>query len=196
MGENTTLLATRQTRFDDVTVQADLDSSDRERSGRTPKPRPGSFEEFFRDEYTNLLKAMYLVAGTRHEAEELTQEAFVKAYERWDLVRRADNPQGYLYRIGLNVYRSKLRRAARGAKKALRPAGESDAFEAADDRDAIGRALAELPRGQREAVVMVEWLGMTDDEAGAALGISPITVRVRIHRARGTLRPILRGEDG
>ena len=65
------------------------------------------------------------------------------------------------------------------------------------DRDAIGRALSVLSRGQREAVVMVEWLGMTDDEAGALLGISPVTVRVRIHRARAVLRPLLReGDDG
>ena len=42
---------------------------------------------------------------------------------------------------------------------------------------------------------MVEWLGMTDDEAGQALGVSPVTVRVRIHRARGRLRPLLGGEN-
>jgi RNA polymerase sigma-70 factor, ECF subfamily len=76
----------------------------------------------------------------------------------------------------------------------VKPPPEADPFGAADDRDAIGRALASLPKGQREAVVMVEWLGMTDDEVGEVLGISPVTVRVRIHRARGTLRPILRGE--
>jgi RNA polymerase sigma factor (sigma-70 family) len=160
---------------------------------RPRKPQPESFESFFKDEYTNLFRAMYLVAGKRHEAEELAQDAFVRAYERWELVRNADNPQGYLYRIGLNLYRSKLRRAARAAKKAIRPPVEPDPFGAADERDAIGRALAALPKGQREAVVMVEWLGMTDDEAGEALGVSPITVRVRIHRARGTLKPILRG---
>ena len=74
---------------------------------------------------------------------------------------------------------------------------DPDAAEALADRDAIGRALSVLSRGQREAVVMVEWLGMTDDEAGALLGISPVTVRVRIHRARAVLRPLLReGDDG
>jgi DNA-directed RNA polymerase specialized sigma24 family protein len=44
--------------------------------------------------------------------------------------------------------------------------------------------------------VMVQWLGMSDDEAGELLGVSPITVRVRIHRARATMRPILRAGDG
>jgi RNA polymerase sigma-70 factor (ECF subfamily) len=153
--------------------------------------RATTFEAFFRAEYPNLLRAMYLVCGGRHEAEEITQDAFVRAYERWDLVLRADNRAGYLYRIALNLYRSKLRRAAVAARKVVKPSPPRDEFEATDDRDAIGRALKQLTRAQREAVVLVEWMGMTDDEAGAMLGISPITVRVRIHRARTTLRPIL-----
>jgi RNA polymerase sigma-70 factor, ECF subfamily len=150
-----------------------------------------TFETFFELQYTNLLKAMYLVTGNRHEAEEITQDAFVRALERWDRVRRADNRAGYLYRIAVNLYRSKLRRIARGARKTPKPSPESDPFEAADDRDAVGRALTTLSEGQREALVMVEWLDMTDEEAGAILGISPVTVRVRRHRARENLRPLL-----
>ncbi len=155
-------------------------------------PPAGSFEEFFAAEYPRLLRVMYLVIGNRHEAEEVTQDAFVRALERWDRVRAAGNRPGYLYRIAVNLYRSKLRRVARAARKTLRPQPEADPFQAADDRDAIARALVALPEGQREAVVMVEWLGMTDDQVGEILGISPVTVRVRIHRARGTMRPILR----
>lgn len=154
--------------------------------------RSGSFEEFFAAEYARLLRALYLVTGTRHEAEELAQDTFVRALERWHLVTRAENRAGYVYRMALNLHRSRLRRVARAAKRAVQPPPEPDPFAAADERDAIGRALAALPAGQREAVVMVEWLGLSDDEVGAMLGISPVTVRVRIHRARGTLRPLLR----
>jgi RNA polymerase sigma-70 factor (ECF subfamily) len=156
---------------------------------------PDTFETFFELQYTNLLKAMYLVTGNRHEAEEITQDAFVRALERWDRVRGADNRAGYLYRIAVNLYRSKLRRLARGARKTPKPTPDSDPFEAADDRDAVGRAMTNLSEGQREALVMVEWLGMTDEEAGAVLGISPVTVRVRRHRARANLRPLLETRD-
>jgi RNA polymerase sigma-70 factor (ECF subfamily) len=138
---------------------------------------------------------MYLVTGNRHEAEEITQDAFVRALERWDRVRRADNRGGYLYRIAVNLYRSKLRRLARGARKTPKPTPDADPFEAADDRDAVGRAMTNLSDGQREALVMVEWLGMTDEEAAAVLGISPVTVRVRRHRARANLRPLLETRD-
>jgi RNA polymerase sigma factor (sigma-70 family) len=156
---------------------------------------PCTFEQFFQAEYPGLLRAMFLVTGDRHEAEEIVQDAFVRACERWELVRRAGNRAGYVYRMALNGYRSKLRRMARGARKSLRPTEQPDFFAAVDDRDALGRALAKLSSGQREALVLVEWLGMTDDEVGALLGISPITVRVRIHRARGILRPILQRGD-
>jgi RNA polymerase sigma-70 factor (ECF subfamily) len=156
---------------------------------------PDTFETFFEQQYTNLLKAMYLVTGNRHEAEEITQDAFVRALERWDRVRRADNRAGYLYRIAVNLYRSKLRRLARGARKTPKPTPDADPFEAADDRDAVGRAMTSLSDGQREALVMVEWLGMTDEEAAAVLGISPVTVRVRRHRARANLRPLLQMND-
>jgi len=157
--------------------------------------QPCTFEAFFQAEYPSLLRAMFLVTGNRHEAEEIAQDAFVRACERWELVRRAENRAGYVYRMALNGYRSKLRRLARGARKVLRQQEQTDLFAAVDDRDALGRALAELSKGQREAVVLVEWMGMTDDEAGALLGISPITVRVRIHRARAVLRPLLRQGD-
>ncbi|HXY73465.1 MAG TPA: sigma factor, partial [Actinomycetota bacterium] len=92
------------------------------RAPSRPQAAEDSFEAFFQEQYTNLLRAMYLVTGNRHEAEEVTQDAFVRALERWDRVRRADNRAGYLYRIALNLYRSKLRRVARAARKTVRPA--------------------------------------------------------------------------
>jgi RNA polymerase sigma factor (sigma-70 family) len=162
-----------------------------------PHPEPCTFEAFFRAEYPSLLRAMFLVTGNHHEAEEIAQDAFVRACERWELVHRAENRAGYVYRMALNGYRSKLRRLARSARKAIRPSEPPDLFAAVDDRDALGRALSALSGGQREALVLVEWMGMTDDEVGSLLGISPITVRVRIHRARAVLRPLLeRRGDG
>jgi RNA polymerase sigma-70 factor (ECF subfamily) len=186
MGENTALLLP-------AGAAPDQSSAEAERALRLVPA--DTFEAFFEQQYTNLLKAMYLVTGNRHEAEEITQDAFVRALERWDRVSRADNRAGYLYRIAVNLYRSKLRRLARGARKTPKPTPEGDPFEAADDRDAVGRALTTLSEGQREALVMVEWLDMTDEEAAAILGISPVTVRVRRHRARENLRPLLQLPD-
>jgi RNA polymerase sigma-70 factor (ECF subfamily) len=148
------------------------------------------FTEFFRAEYETLLRAMYLFTGDCYEAEELAQDAFVKAYERWDRVRGMDNPVGYLYRTAVNARRSTLRRVRSSARRAL-SLQQSDPISESDDRDRIRRALATLPANQREAVVLVEWLGLSDVEAGHTLGISPGAVRVRISRARTSLRPLI-----
>jgi RNA polymerase sigma-70 factor (sigma-E family) len=147
----------------------------------------GSFEAFFEANFERLLRAVYLVTGNRGEAEDLAQEAFVKVLERWDRVRRTENPAGYLYRTAINAHHSRLRRLAVAARKPW-SRRDPDPLEASDDRDEIRRALASLSEGQREAVVLVEWLGMNDTEAGEVLGVSPVTVRVRITRARQALR--------
>lgn len=154
-----------------------------------------SFEDFFEANYERLLRAVYLVTGNPGEAEDLAQEAFVKVYERWDRVARSENPAGYLYRTAINTHHSRLRRLAVAARKTFAPR-HADALEASDDRDEIRRVLAVLPEGQREAIVLVEWLGMTDEEAGEVLGVAPVTVRVRISRARQTLRQTRGDLDG
>jgi RNA polymerase sigma-70 factor (ECF subfamily) len=153
-----------------------------------------AFEDFFHAYHERLHRAMYLATGDRHEAEDLAQEAFVRILERWERVRGLDDPVGYLYRTALNTRRSRLRRLAVAARKAVRPEPAVDQHEAAEDRSAVHRALAALSDGQREAVVLVEWLGMTDVRAGEVLGISAGAVRTRLHRARAALRELLRGE--
>jgi DNA-directed RNA polymerase specialized sigma24 family protein len=59
----------------------------------------------------------------------------------------------------------------------------------------VDRALAALPDGQREAVVLVEWVGLSAEEAGRVLGIEPVSVRVRLSRARATLRTAMEDRD-
>jgi RNA polymerase sigma-70 factor (ECF subfamily) len=95
---------------------------------------------------------------------------------------------GYLYRTALNLYRSRLRRAAVRLRRGPNVAAKADPLSVAEDRDELGRLLADLPEGQREALVLVTWLGMTDQEAGVVLGIEPVSVRVRLSRAKAALR--------
>ena len=78
-----------------------------------------TFAEFFLAEYQTLLRAMYLITGNRNDAEELAQEALVKACERWDKVGRMENPSGYVYRIALNAHRSTIRRLRLVARRAI-----------------------------------------------------------------------------
>jgi RNA polymerase sigma factor (sigma-70 family) len=147
-----------------------------------------SFERFFQDEYDGLSRALYLVTGSRTEAEDVAQEAMVRVFEHWDRVMSTRSPVGYLYRTALNLYRSRLRRAAVRLRRGTPETAHLDPIAVAEDRDELGRLLAALPDGQREALVLVAWLGMTNSEAGEVLGIEPVSVRVRVSRATAALR--------
>ena len=151
-----------------------------------------SFEDFFEAEYDRIMRAMYLASGQLDLAEELTQETMARAYERWDRIRKLDSPAGYVMKIAFNLRHSWFRRAARVlVSPRLEP---GDASPPADLRDEIEDMLHSLPSEQRDALVLVEWLGLSSEEAGSVLGISPASVRGRIHRARTSLRNRL-GED-
>lgn len=110
---------------------------------------PLTFEDLFADEHARLYRALYLIIGNTHEAEELMQDAFLHVLERWD---RIDDPAGYLYRSALNSTRSRFRRLAFAAKRPLTPGQPEDPFAAADLRDQMVRALRELPERQRAAL--------------------------------------------
>jgi RNA polymerase sigma-70 factor, ECF subfamily len=162
--------------------------------GATPAIVLG-FEEFFEAEHVRLARALYLLTGSASEADELTQEAMVRIYERWDRVRQMGSPQGYLYRTALNLHRSRVRWLASRARQVFQATPSPDPAEVVQSRDSIARALASLPTGQREAVVMVEWLGMDSEEASRALGIKPGSLRSRLSRANEALRGMLEEED-
>ena len=68
------------------------------------------FDIFFEEERERLFKALYFVTGNRHDAEELTQDAFLKLWERWDQIDRIDDPTAYLFRVALNAFRRRRRR--------------------------------------------------------------------------------------
>jgi RNA polymerase sigma-70 factor (ECF subfamily) len=147
-----------------------------------------SFEEFFVSERQELFGTLWMMTGRRHEAEEVLQEAFVRVWERWDDVRRMERPAGYLYRTAVNVWRSRARRAAVALRRTIHAEPPLDATADVDARDVVVRALATLPPRQRAAVVLIDLLGFTSDEAARALGIRPSTARVQVVRARAALK--------
>jgi RNA polymerase sigma-70 factor (ECF subfamily) len=162
-----------------------LDASDRE-----------TFESFFRSHYASVVRGLVLVAGSEGEAEDLAQEAFARALERWDRIRTMESPVGYVYRTAFNLNRNRLRHLARSLRRRPDFLLGTDPASEVETRSEIRRVLAGLPASQREALVLVEWLGLDAAEAGRVLGIDAASVRGRIHRARRTINAHLGGDDG
>ena len=155
-----------------------------------------TFDELFQTEYPRLARALFLLTGDREEADDLAQEAMARVFERWARVASMDSPVGYAYRTALNLQRKRVRRLAiwRRLQPFDRSAGVRDPLAAARRRSEVGEMLATLPPKLREALVLVEWLGMSPEETGSALGIEAVSARVRVHRAKAALRERFGGE--
>src|SRR6266508_1604451 len=127
------------------------------------------FEAFFADHHERLLRALWLLTRNRHEAEEVVQDAFLALWRRWEHVAAGPDAVACLYRPAMNVWRSRLRRAA------------------VAQRDLVVRALGPLPPRQRAAAVLTDVLDLSSERAGEILRIRPATVRVLAARGRATL---------
>jgi RNA polymerase sigma-70 factor, ECF subfamily len=158
--------------------------------------RADGFEAFFEAERARLFGTLCLVTGDRGEAEDLMQEAFLKVWERWDRVSRVQDPTAYLYRTAFNLFRSRLRRAARAARRLLAADPVADPFPAVEDRQDLLGALRRLAPRQRAALVLMELMDLTSEDAARILHVRPVTVRVLASQGRASIKRDLEGSDG
>lgn len=153
--------------------------------------RHTSFEEFYRAEWANLVRAVGFTLGDRELARESTDEAMARAYERWDQVAEMANPAGWTFRVAVNFARNRLRRRFIERNRPPRVDGRPlDLDDVADP--AIARAVARLPLDQRAVVVLRFYLDWATDDVAAALGVAPGTVKSRLHRGLRRLETTLR----
>lgn len=153
---------------------------------------PEDFVAFCRREYPRLVGALDLYLGNRHVAEELAQEALVRADARWERVSRLESAGGWTWRVAVNLANSWFRRAAaeRRAMARVRARGIDAIHHDPDvaDTAAVREALAALTRPQRAAVVGRYYLDLSAAEVGERMGLSPEAVRALTKRAIDALR--------
>jgi RNA polymerase sigma-70 factor (ECF subfamily) len=146
------------------------------------------FDTFFQEEHERLFKALYFVTGQRHDAEELMQDAFLRLWERWDQIDKIEDLTGYLFRIALNGFRMRRRRAAIAIRRAFPAREERDVFVEAEMRADVRQLLLGLTPRQRAALVLVDLLGYPSEQAGSILGVRASTVRALAAQGRRALR--------
>jgi RNA polymerase sigma factor (sigma-70 family) len=157
---------------------------------------PGlTFADFFAEAYPRLVRGLLPTTGDLAAAEEAAQEAMTRVFARWGRIGRLESPIGYAYVVAINLLRRRSRRRWMPlGREALDP--RPDPAREVADRDQIARALAALPEGERDAVLLVSYLGLSSEEAAEALGIKPASVRSRVHRARTALLELKEEKDG
>jgi RNA polymerase sigma factor (sigma-70 family) len=150
-------------------------------------------------------RTAYLITGDASEAEDATQEAFVKAYRALGRFRSGAPFRPWLLAIVANEARNQRRSAARRAGlflKAVRedtpeddPSSPDAAALAAERREELFEALGDLREEARLAIACRYLLGLSEEETAAALGCARGTVKSRLSRALKSLRAQI-GKEG
>ena len=122
---------------------------------------------------------MTLVAGSRAAAEDAVQEALARAWERSQRGERIESLGAWVTRVAMNLSKSRLRRirAEARARERVVAAPERSVAAQSGDRVDVERALAALPRRQREATVLRYYLGFDVDEVAEVLGVHEGTAK-------------------
>ena len=159
-----------------------------------------TWEDIVRTHSARVYRLAYRLTGNPHDAEDLTQEVFVRVFRSLSSYTPGTF-EGWLHRITTNLFLDSARRRQRirfeglGDEMAHRLAGsEPTPAQAFDDThldDDVQAALKALPPEYRAAVVLCDIEGFSYEEIAATLGIKLGTVRSRIHRGRAQLRSAL-----
>ena len=152
------------------------------------------FAAFYAASYRRLLGQLFAVTGDLAEAENVLQEAYARAFVRWSRVRGYDRPEAWVRRVALNLAAMADRSLRRRARALLRlgppPVVPELSPELLDLRD----ALAALPLGQRQVIVLHHLVGLPVEEVARELRLATGTVKSRLARGRASLAGILQSD--
>lgn len=139
-----------------------------------------------------------VLQGGEPEAEDVVQETWVRAVERLGRFRWESRLSTWLIGIAVNLCRDRLRLAARRGTVALESIGEpaAQARYGTEERIDLERAIAQLPAGYREVLLMHDVEGLTHMEIGERLGIAEGTSKSQLFFARRTMRRLLQPAGG
>jgi len=159
---------------------------------------PHAFEEVVRLTYRHVFTQAFRLVGDRQEAEDVAQDAYLRAFRGLAGFRGDSQFETWLYRIVANAALSHLRRKRRFGEVVADPEDDwapvADQVGLADravDRDALESALQTLSPALRTVVLLKDVYGLSCLEIGDQLGVSEGAVKVRLHRARRRLKDIL-----
>ncbi len=136
-----------------------------------------------------LVGSLSLFCGSRVLAEEIAQEALVRALDRWGRVGQMESPEAWTYKTAFNLARSLATRRA-AERRAMRRAALARPPELPDTATAVAvrSAIGALPPRQRAAIVARFYAGLSVSEAAQALGCAEGTVKALVHQGLGGLR--------
>jgi RNA polymerase sigma-70 factor, ECF subfamily len=148
------------------------------------------FDEFYGAAARRIVRHAYALTGNLSDAQDITQEAFARAWQRWDNVRDHDSPEAWVRRVATNLATSRFRRdrTARAAAWQLVPAPVP---EISPDTVALVAALKTLPERQRVVMVLHYLADQPIDQIAAELRCPVGSVKAWLFRGRAALTVLL-----
>ena len=145
-------------------------------------------EALYRARYEPSVRLAHLLVGSRHLAEELTQDAFVRLLPR---ISATDNPGGYLRVVLVNLCRDHGRRQTMAGRHPQEPQPDAPPPGIPETSSAVWLALQQLPERQRVAITLRFYADVPGDEIARILDVRPTTVRSLIHRGLAALKEVV-----
>jgi RNA polymerase sigma-70 factor (ECF subfamily) len=159
---------------------------------------PGRFEHFYREEFPAVVALAYALSGSLAGAEDIAQEAFLRAYRDWDRVGGYAHRVAWVRRVAANLATSGLRRRVVEARALIRLAGRRE--PAVDPMPAenaeFWAAVRALPSRQAQAVALYYLEDRSIQQTAAVLGCAEGTVKAHLAKARRALARRLGAEGG
>jgi RNA polymerase sigma-70 factor (ECF subfamily) len=182
-----------------MAATAAIDEPRRQAREAAEEAAGGRFEAFVRQYERLVLVTALRIAGNMDDAQDISQEVFLRLYRNLDKVRTMENLTGWLYRVTVNACFDLRRRRPPGAAVELSDdfaSGETDPQQAiteAERRRALKMSLGILSEKERAALVLRDLEGLSTEEVAEALGSSPATVRSQISKARIKVKGFVEG---
>jgi RNA polymerase sigma-70 factor, ECF subfamily len=153
-----------------------------------------SFDDFYAATARRVVRHAYALTGNVADAQDIAQEAFARAWQRWDSVRGYDSPEAWVRRVTTNLATNRYRRE-RTARAAARQLLARDVPEISPDTVALVAGLRALPERQRVVLVLHYLADLPVSQVAAELGCPEGSVKAWLARGRDALQALL-SEEG
>ena len=156
----------------------------------------GRFEYFYLQEYPKVVALAYTLSGSRMGAEDIAQEAFLRAYRDWDRVGSYEHQAAWVRRVAANLATSGLRRRLVEVRALTRlaPRWEPTVDPLAAENAEFWAAVRALPRRQAQAVALYYFQDLSVQQTATVLGCTEGTVKAHLAKARRALARQLQPE--
>ena len=155
-----------------------------------------AFEELYRENVGRIYAVCLRMTRNKTQAEDLTQEAFIRAWQKIGSFRGESAFSTWLHRLAVNVTLTALKTQSRKSEKVfttddLVPFERPEVQRKPGTKMDLEAAIAQLPDRAREVFILYEVEGYKHEEIAGMLGIAAGTTKAQLHRARNMLREVL-----